>query len=199
MSEILLWRHAPTPANESGRLQGTLDIGLDEAGLARARWAAARIVAAARGEIRVYSGPLSRARQTAQILADLVGTSVVVDDAFNQRSYGVWEGLTWDEVREQWPRQYEQRMRGLDPDIPGWEGQDAVAARVGEALERIWDDEVSSVVVSHGSPITLGMLHVIDQPASSQVLGRVPHAACAVLRRVPSGAMHIDAMGLGAD
>ena len=199
MSAIVLWRHAPTPDNEAGKLQGRRDGHLDAAGRERARWAAERIVALGGREMRIVSGPLARARETAQVLADLVGAPVTIDDAFNQRSYGAWEGLTWDEARQQWPEAYAQWERGVDPHIPGWEGQAAVAVRVGEALERIWDDEVPAVVVSHGSPITLGMLHLIGQPASSRALGRVPHAACAVLRRVPSGAMHIDAFGLGGD
>ena len=122
-----------------------------------------------------------------------------VDPAFAQRSYGAWEGLTWDDVRRDWPRQFAQREAGLDPDVPGWDGQQAVALRVLAGLERLWDPEVPAVVVSHGSPITLGLLAAIEQPASSTVLGRVPHGAAATLRRVDSGAWHIDAFGLGAD
>jgi probable phosphoglycerate mutase len=199
VSSVVLWRHAPTSENASGRLQGTLDFGLDDAGRERARWAARRIVDEVGTDLRVFSGPLLRARETAQALADLVGVSVVVDEAFNQRSYGVWEGLTWDEVRERFPAEFERRQRGLDPQIEGWDGQDAVAERMWVALQRIWDDDTPAVVVSHGSPITLGMLAAIGQPPSSRVLGRVPHAACAMLRRVDSGAWHIEAMGLGAD
>ncbi|MGC4175007.1 histidine phosphatase family protein [Demequina sp.] len=203
MSRIVLWRHAPTPSNADGRVQGRLDVDLDAAGLARAAWAAERI-AARYGEtgeraLRVFSSPLRRAVQTAETLTALVGGSVVVDEAFNQRSYGAWEGLTWDEVKRDWPAQWEQRERGVDPDVPGWDGQEAVAARVLAGLERIWDDEVPAVVVTHGSPITLGLLAAIGEPASSVVLGRVPHAAAAVVTRVESGAWHIEAFGLGAD
>lgn len=199
MSSIVLWRHAPTPANEGGRVQGLLDVELDAAGIARAAWAAERLAARYGEGLRVYSSPLRRALQTAQALTEIVGGEVTVDHAFAQRSYGVWEGLTWDEVRRDWPQQWRQREAGLDPDIPGWDGQEAVAARVLAGLERIWDPEVPAVVVSHGSPITLGLLAAIGEPASSVVLGRVPHAAAAVATRVDSGAWHIEAFGLGAD
>jgi probable phosphoglycerate mutase len=187
-------------------VQGRVDTPLDDAGIARATWAAERIAAryvtsrdAAGSPLRIYSSPLRRAVQTAEQLAVLVGGSVIVDEAFTQRSYGAWEGLTWDEVRRDWPEQWAQRERGIDPDIPGWDGQEAVAARVLAGLERIWDDHSPAVVVTHGSPITLGLLAAIGEPASSLALGRVPHAACASVRKVESGAWHIEAFGIGAD
>jgi probable phosphoglycerate mutase len=178
-------------------------VGLDAAGAARAAWAAERIAARyfSRGwkGLRIYSSPLRRATQTAETLTAIVGGSVEIDPAFDQRSYGAWEGLTWDEVRRDWPDQWDQRERGVDPDVPGWDDQATVAARVLEGLERIWNPDVPAVVVSHGSPITLGLLAAIGQPASSTILGRVPHAGAASVQRVESGAWHIESFGLGAD
>ena len=211
MSAIILWRHAPTPNNLDGVIQGSLDVSLDETGRARAAWAASHIaalygdpvipreVAGSTSALRVFSSPLVRARETAAALTSLVGGDVVVDHAFTQRSYGAWEGLTWDEVKRDFPDEFARRQRGLDPRISGWDGQRDVAARVLEGLERIWDEAKPAVVVSHGSPITLGLLAAIGEPASSVVLGRVPHAAWAVVRRVESGAWHIEHFGLGAD
>jgi len=203
MRRVVLMRHAPTPSNADGRVQGRLDVPLDDAGLARAAWAADRVAARyfARGwsGLRIFSSPLRRCVQTAEALALVIGGEIVVDEAFSQRSYGAWEGLTWDEVRRDWPEQWSQRESGIDPDVPGWDGQAEVAERVFAGLERIWDDEVPAVVVTHGSPITLGLLAAIGQPASSTVLGRVPHAGAASVQKVESGAWHIEAFGLGAD
>jgi len=199
VSAIVLWRHAPTPSNTSGLIQGRLDIELNDAGRARAAWAAARIVEQFGSELRVISSPLRRAVATAEQLTSLVGGAVDLDEAFTQRSYGAWEGLTWDEVRRDFPEAWERRELGLDPEVPGWDGQEQVAARVLAGLERIWDDERPAVVVTHGSPITLGLLAAIGEPASSVVLGRVPHAAWVTVRRVESGAWHIESFALGAD
>jgi len=199
MSAIILWRHAPTASNVADRLQGTLDIPLDEAGRARASWAATRIADTYGPDLRIYSSPLSRATATAAVLAGIVGTEVTEDANLNQRSYGVWQGLTRDEVRARWPEEYERREQGLDPRIPGWDGQDAVATRVAATVERLWDPERPSVLVTHGSPITLGLLALMDVPASSRMLGRVPHAAWAVVKKVESGAWHLEAFALGAD
>jgi len=203
MSRIILWRHAPTPSNEGGVVQGTVDVELDDAGRERAAWAAEQLAARfrARGveRVRVFSSPLRRAVETAGALTALIGGEVVVDEAFSQRSYGIWEGLTWEQIERDWPEEFARREAGLDPRIPGWDGQEAVAARVLAGLERLWDPQVPAVVVTHGSPITLGLLAAIGEPASSLVLGRVPHAACASVLKVESGAWHIEAFGLGAD
>ncbi len=199
MSMIVLWRHAPTPSNAGGRIQGQLDVQLDERGRAIAADGAARLFEAFGPAVRIFSSPLGRAVETAQALSSLSGAPVTVDAAFAQRSYGAWEGLTWEQVERDWPREFAQREAGQDPHVPGWDGQAAVAARVFDGLQRVWDENVPAVVVSHGSPITLGLLAAIGEPASSTVLGRVPHGAAATLRRVESGAWHIDAFGLGAD
>ena len=122
----MLWRHAPTASNLGGVVQGTLDVGLDDFGLRRARWAADCLVSSVipRGlegpaPVRIYSSPLQRAVQTAQALAEIVDADVVIDDAFRQRSYGVWEGLSWEQVRRDWPDEFARREAGLDPDIAG--------------------------------------------------------------------------------
>ena len=198
MSVIVFWRHAPTVSNAEDRIQGMLDVPLGEDGLEKARRAASIIVERHGSDLAIVSSPLSRAQQTAGELAELVGTEITVDAAFNQRSYGVWEGLTREEVQQQWPAEYALREQGLDPGIPGWDGQVDVAERVSAALGRVWDAERPTVIVSHGSPITLGLLALIGEPASSRVLGRVPHAGWAEVRRVESGAWHLDAFALGA-
>lgn len=199
MSALVLVRHAPTAYNAAKRLQGRLDVPLDDAGRERAAWAAGRIVAEFGPGMRVLTSPLSRARDTADVLAEHAGGRAEVDDALTQRSYGVWEGLTWAEVGQRWPEEVERRRGGLDPRIDGWEGQAEVYERVGTALRLAWDDARAVAVVSHGSTIALGLLSLLGIDPTSQVLGRVPHTSWTVVRPVESGAWHIEAFALGAD
>src|SRR5690606_30739108 len=111
-------------------------IELGETGLAQAR-AAAQLVTATYGrDLRVVSSPLMRARATAQAIADVVGTTVAVDQAFTQRSYGVWEGLTESQVRERWPEEFARREAGLEPRIDGWGASADIAARVAAEIGR---------------------------------------------------------------
>ena len=88
MTELILWRHGQTDHNLVGRVQGQVDIPLNATGLAQAA-AAARILASPRPD-RIVSSPLSRARTTAQILADLTGLDIEVEADLIERSFGVW-------------------------------------------------------------------------------------------------------------
>ncbi|MFW2513441.1 histidine phosphatase family protein [Demequina sp. SO4-13] len=199
MSQLVLWRHARTDHNIEGRLQGSLDIPLEADGLAQAAAAAARIVAHVGDRARVVSSPLSRATASADELSRLLGVETQVDEAFTQRPYGVWEGRTWDEVRERWPEDFERRRRGLEPLIDGWGASADIATRVGEGLRRWYDPETPTVVVSHGSAIQLGVMHMIGVETESRVFGKIPHGAWHVLTQSVSGAWHVDAFALGAD
>ena len=199
MSTLLLWRHARTEYNADGRLQGSLDVPLGEEGRSQAAGAARRIADAYGGDLSIVSSPLSRAVDTADELASLTGGQVEVEPALTQRPYGAWEGLTWADVQARWPDEFARRRAGLDPDIPGWGRSADVAARVGSALRDHWDPARTTVVVSHGSAIQLGLLDVLGLEPLSRAFGSVPHAAWHELTRSESGAWHIVGFGLGAD
>ena len=74
MTDLILWRHGQTDYNSQGRIQGQVDIPLNETGRDQARRAADGI--AALGPTRIVSSPLARARATAEVLASLTGLSV---------------------------------------------------------------------------------------------------------------------------
>jgi len=87
---IALLRHGPTEWNAQGRIQGRADIPLSEAGLTK--MAALRLPLAV---TRIYSSPMLRARQTAQALAL---ADPILDARLMEQNWGVWEGLTRDEI-----------------------------------------------------------------------------------------------------
>lgn len=199
MSALVLWRHSRTDYNTEGRLQGSLDIPLGPQGRKQAATAAARIIAHHGDALQVVSSPLQRATASADELSRLVGTETVVDEAFTQRPYGIWEGLTNDEVRQRWPEEHARRHDGLEPRIEGWGASVDVAARVAAGLRRWWDPERTTVVVSHGSAIQLGVIELVGVEVVSRTFGKIPHGAWHVLSQAESGAWHVDAYGLGAD
>ena len=89
MTRLVLWRHGLTDYNVAGRIQGRVDIPLNDAGLAQASAVAPAI--AAMEPTAIVSSPLGRARQTADVLSAAVGVDVRVDDALTERSFGMWE------------------------------------------------------------------------------------------------------------
>jgi len=183
VTSLVLVRHAVTGYNTEGRLQGSLDVPLGEDGLVQAELVAKRVVAEYGTAVAVASSPLKRAAHTADAVAALIGIGPATrDDRFTQRPYGVWEGHTWDEVRAEWPEEYLRRHAGLDPAIPGWGQSDDVADRVAAGLrdcaaEAARTGVETTVIVSHGSAIMLGVSRLLGLPLTPSRLGYLPHGA----------------------
>jgi len=95
MTELLLVRHGETDWNAEGKLQGHTDRPLNDYGRRQAQALAERI--AGESIDAVYASDLSRARETAEILAEKFGLTVVVDPDLREKNWGNWEGLTSDE------------------------------------------------------------------------------------------------------
>ncbi|WP_029253794.1 histidine phosphatase family protein [Paraoerskovia marina] len=164
---IVLLRHGRTAYNAAMRLQGQVDIELDEVG----RWQAeqgARALSSAHRATTVVASDLSRAAATAQAYAAQLGVELVLDPRVRERSFGDWEGLTGPEIREVWPEEYAAWRRGDDPLSVGAEAKVDVAARFREAVLEHADalDEGDTLaVVSHGAAITLGITALLGLDA----------------------------------
>jgi len=87
MIRLALLRHGPTEWNRAGRIQGRSDIPLDED--ARADLLALSLPAPW-DRAALWSSPLSRARETAELVA---GRGPQVSDALTEMNWGDWEGL----------------------------------------------------------------------------------------------------------
>ena len=163
---LILIRHAESTGNAERRLQGRSDYPLSERGLAQARLLAQR-VAADRPDA-LYASPLSRAHRTAEIVAEAVGLPIEPLPAAMEYDFGAVSGMSWAEIHEQYPELVAiQRQRAAAyPEWPGEEGREAFRERVCSALwaleERHRDDTVA--VVTHGGPILVFCLSVLDLP-----------------------------------
>lgn len=152
---LLLWRHGRTAYNSQARLQGQVDIPLDEVGHWQARTAAARLAARHRPS-RIVASDLTRAAETAGYLGRALGLPVDLDPRLRERAFGAWEGLTGQEIEARWPGEFTAWRAGGDPAGVGAESRADVAARVAAGVldqaERT-EGRGSLVVVSHGAAI----------------------------------------------
>jgi len=116
-SNIILIRHGETAWNAERRLQGHLDIPLNHEG---ERQAALLAGALANETIDVVvSSDLSRARQTAQAVADALGMAVEIDPQLRERCYGGFEGLLYSEIEARFPAQFAAwQARDVDAELP---------------------------------------------------------------------------------
>jgi len=130
---LFVLRHGQTAWNAEQRIQGQLDVPLDDTG----RWQAARLARALAGEdIRaIYSSDLQRAHATASAIAEACGAAITRDERLRERGFGVFEGHTYAYIEQRWPAEV-SRWRRRDPGA-GPEG--------GEALEGFYERCVGAV------------------------------------------------------
>lgn len=100
-------RHGATDWNQSGRIQGHIDIPLNETGRAQARLVGIRL--AAFRATALYSSDLLRAYETAQIIGETTGLRVMQKPGLREINFGVWQGLSSPQIRERDPNVYAAR------------------------------------------------------------------------------------------
>ena len=123
-TRVIAIRHGETAWNVDTRIQGQLDIPLNDTG----RWQAQRLARALAEEPlqAIYASDLGRALETAQALAAAVGLEVITDPGLRERGFGIFEGRTWKEIEEQWP-DLSARWRKRDPEF-GPEGGETLVS-----------------------------------------------------------------------
>jgi len=190
---VVLLRHARTAYNASLRLQGQIDIPLDEVG----RWQAAEggsALASSHRATRIVSSDLGRAVETATAYADaLGGAPVVTDQRLRERGFGAWEGLTGAELEERWPEEYAAWRLGAEPVGAGAETKAAVAERMAAAVAELaadLDDDATLVVVSHGAAISLAVTAMLGlDPTTWRGLSGMHNVHWSHLHRAGEGAV----------
>lgn len=104
MTDLILIRHGETAWNAEKRMQGHLDIGLNDEGL---RQAAALGRALCNEPIdAVVTSDLLRARQTAEPIGAVRGLSPTTDKGLRERCFGVFEGLLYADLERSHPDAY---------------------------------------------------------------------------------------------
>jgi len=163
MRRILLARHGETAWNALGKLQGHTDIALNDVGRDQARALAASFRDA--GITAIWTSDLSRARETGEIIADLLGLAApTVDPELRERQFGVFEGLTRHECAAQHPEAW-QLWLAQTGTPPGGETRGGAAARLRRALGRIAATATieggPALVVSHGAVMRLYLIELL--------------------------------------
>ncbi len=165
-TRFCLIRHGVTDWNYEGRAQGRTDIPLNAEGRRQAAAVAARVATEAWDAI--YSSPLSRAAETARIVAAETGHEVQTDPRLMERYMGPAEGTTYYERQLRWP--------GLRlSEIPGVETSAEMAARGLEALREIAARHPGGrvICVAHGGLIR-SVLDAVSPPEGEQPPRRSP-------------------------
>ncbi len=166
---LLIIRHGETVWNAESRFQGHGDSPLTETGCNQVAALGRRLESIHCDTL--ISSDLGRTRQTAAIIAGFTGHAVEFDNRLRERNYGVLEGLTVPEIREQQGEVYD-RFNTDDPDfiLPGGESHrqhyQRNVAFFEEVLTGKWGTTVAAV--AHGGVLDSIFRYVaglpLDQP-----------------------------------
>ena len=170
-TRVLAIRHGETSWNVDTRIQGKLDIGLNDNGRKQAeRLGAALAKSQAQEPLNVisaiYSSDLWRAYDTALSISQATGVPVVTDEGLRERGFGVFEGKTFEEIAQLWPDQ-SLRWRQRDPHFCP-EGGESLT----QFTERILKASQALAAAHPGQQIALvahgGVMDVLYRAATGQ-------------------------------
>lgn len=178
-TRLCLVRHGETAWNAEHRLQGHIDVPLNDVGRAQADATAACLPAGLFGAC--YSSDLQRAFETAQAAAVAVGLAPHKTPALRERHYGCFQGLTYSEARQRFPAAY-ARFETRDPDFvlpEGGESLQRFSARVSASLEGIARRHPgeSVLVVAHGGVLDIAHRLATGKPLDAPRDFAIPNAA----------------------
>jgi len=177
--KVILLRHGQTEWNALQKYQGQTDINLNDYGREQAATVAEYLKENESIEA-IYCSDLSRGRETAEIIARELQLPVRYDARWRELSFGCWEGLTYSEVCQQYPQEYDSWFKNTrQMQVPGGESFDDVLARSLPALHELAERHEGTVlVVSHGGLIKTilnnlhgdGMWDIYLEPGSMSFL-----------------------------
>lgn len=157
-TRVLLARHGETDDNRPPlRFQGWRDTPLNDTGRRQAAELAERV--ADQNLVSLWSSDLSRARETAEIIAGQVGLAVTLDPRLREANRGDWEGRLFDDVAREEPERFAAWMRaGADWRFPGGESLVEQQERVLACVRDIRSGaELPALAVCHGGSIRVAL------------------------------------------
>lgn len=193
-----LIRHGEPEGAADGRYAGSWDVLLSARGRRQMHAVAAALAGA--DLLAVYCSDLARSRESAAIVASLHRREPRVEPALRERDFGVWEGLTWEEVRAQDPAgaaRWAEDPLAFRP--AGGEDLGDVERRVLPAFDRIASGHAAGAyaVVAHGGVNRVLLARILGLPRENLFRIAQDHAAVNVVTFFP-GAPVLRALNAGA-
>ncbi|MEO0867177.1 MAG: histidine phosphatase family protein [Cyanobacteria bacterium J06642_11] len=151
--KLVLIRHAESLGNVDGQLEGQTSTGLSPRGQQQAQ-KLGQYLATQPSPTHLYSSPLERATETANVLASISGLAPQVTPLLQELHQGIFQGLTWSEASQRYPVLCRQLTTTLDyQPVPEAETLEAAHQRAVEWHHQLWQQHRPGDllwVVSHG-------------------------------------------------
>ncbi|MCH6556928.1 MAG: histidine phosphatase family protein [Nitrospirae bacterium] len=180
MPTVLLVRHGETDWNRSGQIMGERPVPLNANGREQVNQLAKFLTT--RSVRGLYTSPVVRARQTAEILVAALDVPVTVDNGLTEVRVGQWEGLYWKDLAEETARlDFYAHPQVARP--PGGETLHEVQRRATAAVAQACSDEGagSLIVVSHADVVRAILGHYLHIDLQLARHMRIDHASLTAL------------------
>ncbi|KAI3837917.1 hypothetical protein MKX03_019432 [Papaver bracteatum] len=175
MAEIVLVRYGETTWNNAGRIQGSLEYELNEAG-----WKQADAIATRLGKelkpAAIYSSDLKRAKNTAEMISKACHIPEVIEvPDLKERHVGSLQGYYWSEIQEKEPEAYLaffSSEKDLEIPVRGGERFNLLCERSVSALEEIASKHRGErvIVVTHGGVLRAIYMAVTGKPSAGKIM-----------------------------
>ena len=165
MTRFWLIRHGALVEEARNRCYGTLDFALSETG--RAQIARAAEYLAKEPITAIYTSSLSRAVESARIIAEPSATPIYLAPDLREMNFGDLEGLTYDEIATRHPEVYRRWMNApTDVLFPNGESFSEMRVRVLRAFAAIQAETEGQTVaiVTHGGVIRILIGWALQMP-----------------------------------
>jgi broad specificity phosphatase PhoE len=179
---VLLARHGETDDNlEPLRVQGFRDTPLNDTGRRQAAELAERMVGA--GIASLWSSDLSRARETAEIVAARIGLQPRLDPRLREANRGQWEGRLFINIEREEPERFAAwRRAGEAFRFPGGESLRDQLERVSAAIDDVRrSEQLPALIVCHGGSIRVMLCAHDPRGLDAFHAFEVPNAAVVAL------------------
>lgn len=139
-------RHGEIPSNVKKIYAGKSPEGLNKTGLAQAKEVSEKLRCYSVGAL--YTSPISRALQTAKIIAEAIGIDVTVEEAFREMEFGPWEGLSENNITKYFPEKWQiWQSRPAELKLDGRETLEDLQERSLKGIQKIYENNGNRVVV----------------------------------------------------
>lgn len=177
--KLFLIRHGQTDWSINGKIQGSCDIELNATGIKQAEDLSNRILEEKYNFSKIYSSSKIRAAKTAEILSKVTNVEYVLIDGIEEINFGEWEGLSWKEIEEKYPIEYEEWLvnrRYTKP--PKGESYQDMLQRVLHTINQIMNENSENVViVTHSAVIMCIQCYLTNTPFEDMRKFKVDNAS----------------------
>lgn len=173
VTTLYLIRHGATEGSETKRYKGSIDVPLSENGRKQMEQLAEYLNRSYKSDTTynglnaVYTSPLSRALKSAEIIAEPHGLKPVAIEDLRERSFGIWEGMTFTEIKEKYPQEFEA-WAGNPLRYSPVDGESTVEVRerAVKAVDSLLSNHNSEhiAIVAHGGVNRIILCHIMGIP-----------------------------------